>query len=139
MSVVSVTGLTIMIVVRVAASHVSQSLGVCGWSPKSGVWQIGQHPSWALSSHRLVLLIGRTDRFLRRAHMTPPRHRRLSSSQPSRSANERAEPALPSGLYLSSCSTLFRTEYGFNAHWAYNASNSDAPRRVDRNEYQKAN
>src|SRR5438105_14953107 len=64
---VSVIGLTIVIVVRVAASHVSQSLGVCGWSAKSGVLQIGQHPSWALSSHRLVLAIGRTDRLLRRA------------------------------------------------------------------------
>ena len=32
------------------------------------------------------------------ADVAPPRHRRLSSSQPSRSANERAEPALPSGL-----------------------------------------
>src|SRR5207302_2550485 len=45
----------------------SQSLGVCGWSAKSGVLQIGQHPSWALSSHRWVLVICRTDRLLRRA------------------------------------------------------------------------
>ena len=67
LSGVPVAGLTIVIVVRVAVSHVSQSFGVCGWSAKSGVLQIGQHPSWALSSHRLVLLIGRTGLRLRRA------------------------------------------------------------------------
>src|SRR4249919_2588985 len=64
---VPVTGLTIMIAVLVAVSHCAQSLGVCGCSAKSGVLQIGQHPSWALSSHRLVLLIGRTGLRLRRA------------------------------------------------------------------------
>src|SRR5450432_3865954 len=64
---VPVTGLTIVIVLRVLVSHCSQSFGVCGCSAKSGVLQIGQHPSWALSSHRLVLLIGRTGLRLRRA------------------------------------------------------------------------
>jgi hypothetical protein len=37
---VSVTGLTIVIIVRPAARHASQSLGVCGWSAKSGGPQV---------------------------------------------------------------------------------------------------
>jgi hypothetical protein len=64
---VPVTGLTIVIVVRVVASHCSQSLAVCGCSAKSGVLQIRQHPFWALRSRRLVLLIGRTGLRLRSA------------------------------------------------------------------------
>src|SRR5438270_5771378 len=64
---VPVAGLTIVIAVRAAVSHAAQSLGVCGCAANSGVLQIGQHPSWALSSRRLVLLIGRTGLRLRRA------------------------------------------------------------------------
>jgi hypothetical protein len=54
---VPVTGLTIVIVVRVLVSRCSQSLGVCGCSARSGVLQIRQHPFWALGSRGLVLLI----------------------------------------------------------------------------------
>jgi hypothetical protein len=63
-SVEPVASPTIVIVVRAAVNHAAQSLGVCAWSAKSGVLQIGQHQSWAASSRRLVLLIGcRSQRF----------------------------------------------------------------------------
>ena len=53
--------MTLVIVLRVVASHVSHSRGVCGRSSSgtSASWQIGQRPSWTLMSHRLVLSIGR--------------------------------------------------------------------------------